>query len=619
MLRSFAVLLLCTAVAVDAIAAHRPPVSNDANWAPYAAQPPLAVKDVDTSHFYLTMRDGVRIAVTLYLPGKLAAGEELTSILQSTRYMRAYDLRWPFDSREAPSAMIRQFLANGYAYISVDSRGSGASFGRWPCPWSPDEVKDYGEVCDWIVKQTWSDGIIGCRGISYDGTTAELTATNLHPAIRAIAPEFSLFDAYTDVGFPGGIHLSEFTRIWSKGNALLDSNEVHKMLKGIERHVMKGVMHVDEDRDGALLDAAVASHQWNGNVHTACSAMAFKDDVWVYEPSLRFDQISPSGKIAELKAANLPIYNYSGWFDGAYANSAINRHLTIPTPGSKLVIGPWSHGGRYNSGPYVQAQTAFDHASELLRFFDFHLKGKQTAIGDEPPIHYYTMVEEKWKTCEAWPPAAKKTTYFFGNANTLETTAPSAGVTPDVYTPNYATGTGDSARWNSLMGGLPVTYPDRSAEDEKLLTYTTPPLATDTEVTGHPLVWLYVTTNAPDGQFFVYLEDVDENGNVRYVTEGELRALCRRIGKGTPPYVSMGPYRTYLREDAVSLSPGEVTELHFDLLPTSYVFKQGHSIRIAIAGADKDHFAPPYFPPAPITFLRDASHASRVELPIVAP
>ncbi len=32
--------------------------------------------------------------------------------------------------------------------------------------------------------------------------------------------------------------------------------------------------------------------------------------------------------------------------------------------------------------------------------------------------------------------------------------------------------------------------------------------------------------------------------------------------------------------------------LTFDLLPTSYLFKRGHSIRLAVAGADADHFAP---------------------------
>jgi len=57
-----------------------------------------------------------------------------------------------------------------------------------------------------------------------------------------------------------------------------------------------------------------------------------------------------------------------------------------------------------------------------------------------------------------------------------------------------------------------VVYPDRAEEDRRLLTYTSKPLEEDTEITGHPVVTLYVTSTATDGAFFVYLEDVDEAG-----------------------------------------------------------------------------------------------------------
>lgn len=610
-------LMLCCHVAWFADAEAKKTVSQDINWAPYAIQPALSVKSVSTAHFYLTMRDGVRIAITQYVPKSLKPGEKLSAILESTRYMRAYDLRWPFEAKEAPSETIRTFLANGYAYVVVDARGSGASFGRWPCPWAPDEVKDYGEVCDWIVKQPWSDGAIGCRGISYDGTTAEMTVTNVHPAIKAVVPEFSLFDSYTDVGFPGGIHMSEFTKSWSEGNAAIDKDEVRKKMKGMARYAFIGVKRVDEDKDGSLLEAAIASHRWNGDVYAACSAMNFKDDFWLYQPEYRFDDISPCGKIDELRKAAIPIYNYSGWFDGGYQHAAIKRYLTVRNPGSKMVIGPWSHAGFFNCSPLVQDKTAFDHAAELIRFFDRYLKGKPTGVDTEAPIHYFTMVEEKWKSCDTWPPAANPVTYFFAPNNCLDTTQPSEPKAGDEHTPDYTAGTGSSARWNTLIGATKVTYSNRNAEDKKLLTYTTAPLKTDTEVTGHPLATLWIESSAVDGQFFVYLEDVDEQGNVHHVTEGELRALCRKVSPDTPPYSDVVPYHTFLRKDAELLTPGEPTELQFDLLPTSYLFKKGHSIRIALAGADKDHFHPPHFPPAEVRYLRDATHASQVVLPIV--
>jgi hypothetical protein len=54
------------------------------------------------------------------------------------------------------------------------------------------------------------------------------------------------------------------------------------------------------------------------------------------------------------------------------------------------------------------------------------------------------------------------------------------------------------------------------------------------EITGHPVVTLYVTSTAKDGAFYVYLEDVDENGKVTYVTEGQLRPLHRKVSNEIP-------------------------------------------------------------------------------------
>lgn len=84
-----------------------------------------------------------------------------------------------------------------------------------------------------------------------------------------------------------------------------------------------------------------------------------------------------------------------------------------------------------------------------------------------------------------------------------------------------------------------------------------------------------------------------------------------------PPYKLVVPYRTFKRADAVPLVPGQVAELTFDLLPTSYLFKKGHSIRVALAGADKDHFIIPAGEPPMVQFYRDRIHSSRIMLPVI--
>jgi putative CocE/NonD family hydrolase len=591
----------------------------DANWSPYKVNEPLDVEDINVKAFYLPMRDGVKIAVNLYLPKELDPEAKLPTILFATRYWRASDVRLP-SGEKLPSIglRIRRFLANGYAYVAMDSRGTGASEGTWPCPWSPDEVKDYGEVADWIVEQPWSNGRIGTAGVSYNGTTAEMAGVNKNPAIQAIVPEFSLYDAYPDIGLPGGIHMSEFTRNWSEGNEMLDQNTSREITRdGKVQAIIKGVMPVDEDPDGAMLQKIVDARLYNCNVYEAALHSQFIDDVWICDPSITMFTYSPCGHQEAFRETGVSIYGYSGWFDGAYAHSAIKRHLTIKNPGSKLVLGPWNHGGSYNSSPVFQDKTRFDHIAELMRFFDHHLKGKDTGIYDEAPIHYYTMVEEKWKSTETWPPEADDTIYYLSSGHTLSTVRPIKEEAYDQYKADYSTATGLSARWDTLLGGTPVIYPDRAEEDQKLLTYTSAPLESDMEVTGHSIITLFIVSSASDGQFFAYLEDVDEKGKVTYVTEGELRALHRKISTDPQHYANVVPYHSFRRKDGEPLTPGKITKLVFDLLPTSYMFKKGHSLRIALASADIDHFAPSAFAPPVIRYYRDQVHCSHVTLPVI--
>jgi predicted acyl esterase len=112
--------------------------------------------------FYLTMRDGVRIAVDLNLPESLKAGDRIPALVRQTRYYRSFDLGWRlrFVTRNWP-VQKDLFLAHGYAWLDVDVRGTGASFGRWVHPWSPDEIRDGAEVVDWVIRQPWSNGKVG--------------------------------------------------------------------------------------------------------------------------------------------------------------------------------------------------------------------------------------------------------------------------------------------------------------------------------------------------------------------------------------------------------------------------------------------------------------------------
>ena len=95
-----------------------------------------------------------------------------------------------------------------------------------------------------------------------------------------------------------------------------------------------------------------------------------------------------------------------------------------------------------------------------------------------------------------------------------------------------------------------------------------------------------------------------------------LRALHRKLEDSEPPYKMVVPHRTYLKKHGSALVPGKASLMVFDMLPTSYLFKKGHKIRMAISGADKDHFTDNPYRPKTIRLYRGKEFPSRIELPI---
>jgi len=580
-------------------------------------------KVMERTSEYLIMRDGIKIAIDLYLPEGLAEGEKIPAILTQSRYVRGLEYRWPFSLFLGGryDNTIEYFVTYGYAWVYVEARGSGASFGTRPFPYSREEIMDGAEIADWIISQPWSNGKIGAWGNSYDGGSAIFLLTNNHPAVIAIMPRYAMFDVYSDLIFPGGIYFQWGIESWDSLCRALDANAVEEFAGLKALIAVRGIRPVDADHDLSMLRAAVAEHAHNEYASNLLFGITYRDDESPGLPGVTINDVSPHARLEEIKSSGAAIYLYTGWFDTSFVLSEINLFINLEDPYKKLTIGPWDHGGWNNISPFsLSDRPFFNSDAESLCFFDYHLKGMDTGIYNEHPVHYFTMGEQKWKSADTWPPPGTETvTYYLTEDNILVSSAPASPAGFDNYKVDYTAGTGSNSRWNSLVNPrhAPIYYPDRSEEDKKLLCYTTAPLDEDTEVTGHPIVTLYVSSSAEDGNFFAYLEDVNPDGKVTYVTEGMLRALHRNLSDETPPYIMITPYHTFKRKDGMPLQPGKVAELVFDLYPTSYLFKKGHSIRIALSGADKDHFALNPNEPPTVRFYRNSTYQSRIVLPVM--
>ncbi len=582
----------------------------------------------------VVLKDATRIAVYVHLPASLAPGERLPTVMMLTPYFSVARYRHPLFAKLmellAPPGNAKwaeALVPYGFAVVLMDLRGSGRSSGRKRMVGLPDAAKDGAEVIDWIVAQPWSNGSVGATGISGVGLAAMWLATSRHPALKAIAPRFTAFDMYAAT-HPGGLCARTFMQEVGVLLRAIDSNRLHEMPQSrvarlVLRLMVHGIEPADDDPEEIELARAVADHAGNEHPEATLIAIEHRDDVLPGTTDATLDTQSPFAHAEVLRNSGVAVYGFAGWLDAAFTRDLVALHNTVRTPGSKLVIGPWGHGARFYCSPFVDGRrrSEFDQAAEMARFFAHHLSGEQNGIEREPAVHYFTIGAERWRSSDVWPPPGGSTlTLRFAAEGRLDRGDASAETASDMHRFDMRAASGVNSRFGRHLAGgrFPARYPDRARRDATLLTYTSPPLESALEVTGHPLVRLHVSSDVPDGAFFVYLEDVAPDGRVRNATDGMLRASARKTVEGGGPYWTSGPWRTNDRADAEPMRPGEVAELRFDLLPVSHRFAAGHAIRVAIAGADVDNFKPVIAgTPAPtIRLHRGGRYDSRIELPI---
>jgi uncharacterized protein len=590
---------------------------------------------------YLTLSNGTRLAYDLILPTKkgVPANKRLPVLFKYTPYTRTFTIfdkdgkniiaglfnlgwkekaylrvRYWFGKRgNLMDAVFRtKYLENmikhGYAVIVVERPGTGASFGVMNASFEVG-AKEVNEILDWIAAQDWCNGNIGMYGDSFQAMIQFAAATTGNPHLKAIFPVSSGLDLYSAVTYPGGVYNKTFGSFFSWSTSFLESV----------------VTPVDSDKDGSSL--AQARKERSG------STLAKQSEVWFKKFPFR-DSITPGGiktwegpgnlypMIGRINQSGIPVYMTTGWYDlfsGASDMFLWYANLTVP---KRLLVRPADHS------EVEKNQFDLDYGAEAHRWFDYWLKGIDNGIMNEPSIDYYVMGASKkdvWRTSDQWPlPNQKLTRFYFGEGKTgsvasindgfLRPEPPGHKDAADAYTVDYSTTSGKYSRWYAV--NWPRNYPNMQANDQKALTYTTPPLESDMEVTGHPVVHLWFVAGASDLDFFVYLEEVDGSKST-YLTEGNLRASHRALSKA--PYNNLGlPYHRHYKSDLAPIPAGEPVELVFDLLPISYLFRTGKRIRITVTCADADNFETPALDPAPkIRLLRDTAHASFVEFPII--
>ncbi|MEN9683212.1 MAG: hypothetical protein RLZZ427_963, partial [Pseudomonadota bacterium] len=494
----------------------------------------------------------------------------------------------------------------------------------------PQIARDGKDLVDWIAVQEWSDGRLGMIGASYQGFAQYAVASQRPAALKAIFPEIAGFDDYTSMFYPGGIFVAALS---DSASDSIRHDDLNDYLPDASRPHLPSVPVIDEDGDGDLRDeipldrngngtflddgpptyadghprtdlyyAASKAHAANRNLPADLVAAAPYRDSPIAGTSYRYVDLDPGNKPEAIAASGIAVYNRGGWFD-YHARDTVMWFATLQgkTP-THVMMAPVGHGGLpaaageaiYRSGPYLAllGDTSSTNAAmnrEKLAFFDHYVKGIANGFERRPPVLLYVM-GKGWRYEREWPLSrAVPLRLALSAGGRLQPGKGKPGTDTYPVDLTASTMTAGANRWNFALSTskVPLTF---DGQKTTRLTYTGDVLAANTEVTGHPLVELSLASTVADGDVFAYLEDVAPDGTSLLVTEGQLRANYWRVQPVGAAAIAKPalPWHGYAKMDYVPqpFAGGKPLTLRFDMMPTAWVFRQGHRIRLSFAGAD---------------------------------
>ena len=588
------------------------------------------------SNVMIPMRDGVRLATDIYLPAlnDQPASGKFPVILERT----------PYDKAGSGNVMNGTYYARrGYVCAIQDVRGRFVSEGEW-YPFAKEAPDGYDTV-EWLAAQEWSDGQVGTMGASYCGSDQSALATLNPPHLSTMIVAVGASNYYhCSMRQNGALEqrfmIYAFRMATTSKEAFADPN-IKAAVDRAFANVGEWVSRAPLKKGTSPLRMLPNYEQWVLDLFTHGEY----DDYWKqrgYAISQYYEE-----------HADVPTLYLGGWYD-SYARATCENYTALSKMKKSqqvLMMGPWTHGGWgvTNAGDVDFGNHSFINYNDLrLAWFDHFLKGMPTEVSDWSPVKIFVMGTGEgtpnyqgrlhhsgyWRDEQDFPlPDTQFTPYYLHADGELSTTlpsidAPTSRFSFDPRDPVPTIGGGISAadpimgagafdqRGNSRFFGCKDTLPLNARSD--VLTFQTPPLENDVEVTGPITVKLHASSSARDTDFTAKLIDVcplsDDypDGLAINLTDSIIRARYRN-GWDTPEL----------------LEPGKVYEFVFELYPTSNIFKKGHRIRLDISSSNWPRFdANPNtggdlgterrLEIADQTIYHEPEHPSHVVLPIIA-
>ncbi len=491
---------------------------------------PRSVRVIE--HTLIPLKDGTELAARIWLPDD-AERSPVPAILEYLPYRKR-------DGTNERDSMTHAYLAgHGYAGVRVDIRGSGESSGLLFDEYTKQEQDDALEVIAWLAAQPWCCGAVGMMGISWGGFNALQIAARRPPALRAIVTLCSTDDRYRD-----DVHYM--------GGALLTAG------LGWASFLFTAICHPP--------DPALVGDRWRSMWMRRLENVPFFLETWLRHQ--RRDAYWQWGSVCEdYKAIQCPVYAVGGWTDG-YKNAILRllERLSVPRKG---LMGPWAHDYPHFALPGPQ----IGFLQEVLRWWDYWLKGIDTGVMDEPmlrawmtesvePAPFHRVLPGRWIAEEAWPPAGLVPHHLFLTDDGLR---PGGTLkTPRSVCSPQTVGK-DAGQWCPFGRG-PDQAGDQREDDGRSLVFETAPLDAPIEMLGAPMVTLDIASDEPIANLAVRLCDVYPSGASLRVSYGVLNLTHRDRHETPAPLVAGRRYQLRIR-----------------LNDAGGVFPAGHRLRLALS------------------------------------
>lgn len=615
----------------------------------------LSAQDKDSTWFkdnyskqemYITMRDGVRLFTSVYLPKN--ASEKHPILLTRSPYSCKPYGEDQFSNIWRTYKMA--YLKEGYIIVTQDVRGRWMSEGEFADvrPFIAnkkgteiDEASDTWDTVDWLVKNLPNNnGKVGVFGISYPGFYSTMAAASNHPALKAASPQapvtnwfigddfhhngaffqMDAFNFYSGVGWGFGVpHPKPTTEApVSKGFPVDDNYKFY-----IDQGSVQNLTNLTGD------SIAFWSEMVNHPNY---------DDWWKARDA--------RNATVDLQPAMLWV---GGLFDAEDCWGAWNSYKAAEknNPGkafNKIVEGPWFHGqwagrdGTKHGNIQFGQNTSTYYQQEIeIPFFNYFLKGKGD-VADIAEANVFITGANQWKQFDQWPPAQTHTKALYLQPNSqLSFTKPNSDESFSAYTSDP---------------GKPVPYEEHvhlrrtreymsndqrfAARRPDVLVFQTDILKEDVTVTGSVVADILTSISTTDADFVVKIIDVFPD-DFAYPDEAQ-KQEHRASSKSYP----MGGYQMLVRGEIIrgrfrnsfekpeAFTPGQVEEVKFELPDIAHSFKKGHRIMIQIQSSwfplvdrNPQQFVDIYkckesdFVKSDIKIYHDAAHPSKIILPVL--